>query len=96
MLATTRLKANEYKVAKTPAVKFREQNLDSFILKTLQAASLGYDHHDFIFYDLVASTYGKYAVVGVNLTQAVLDEHKVEWEREPGQLDTDSTNENTY
>ena len=85
MLATTRLNPDKYRIVNTPILtpEYAAKTLIHYVLETQHEASFGYDAYNLILDEnLIASTFGKYATTGVNLTQALLEEHKTERSRE--------------
>ena len=81
---TTFLGFDKYDIAKTPLPKYQPSGLNRFIVETQKEASLGYDYHEFLIGDdvLVTSTFGKYKVDGISMTQAMLEEHEAERQQE--------------
>jgi len=85
MMVTTVLAADKYNISTIQGIRVADLNTFSPLntLEMIRESAIGYSRLEFLtINDIIASTYGKYSREGVNFTQAVLEEHKVERDRD--------------
>ena len=89
MVPNTSVPVDAYEIVTVSTREYSVKTLHDFIQQTLKEGSAGFEREEMLGLNdpkLILSTYGKYAHLQIKLTQAILDEHQAERDRENKKL----------